>query len=153
MTNGQAASFFNILNSLHMITCNGITGLVWGLRVCHSLLICLPKVPAGPPTYLDHKRHRFLLRHLRGTLGHFLVSSSFMCPTALVAVAPLITESKHWRFFVADLFFWRRAVNVLLDRTWRRGKTPSSFSSSQFSFDILRLCLQPARAKSDVLCW
>lgn len=49
VTKEQAVYSFYFLNSLHIITCNRITGLVQGLRVCHQVLSMFAKSPSWTP--------------------------------------------------------------------------------------------------------
>lgn len=104
VTNGQARSSFYVLNSLHMITCNRITGLVRGLRVCHSLLDMFAKSPSWTPDLLGSQATSFPALPPPRHAVPFSCILPFMCPTTQ-AVASLIVGSKRLCFFVNDLFF------------------------------------------------
>lgn len=71
MTNRQAASHSDVLNSLHMITCDRITGLVRGLRVCHSLLDMFAKSPSWTPDLFGSQTTSFPASPPRPHAGPF----------------------------------------------------------------------------------
>lgn len=103
VTNGQAWSSFCVLNSLHMITCSRITRLVWGLRVCHSLLDMFAKSPSWTPGLFGSQATSFPASPPPRHAVPFSCVLPFMCRSTQ-AVASLIVGRKRRCFFVNDLF-------------------------------------------------